>query len=160
MDLVEHHERRSPEVVREQVRSGGDLLIGHDHAVDVWVPCSVGVAPARIQMQANEVGGVGPLRSERHRRADDNHLLNPCRPSSVTGGERLTRARRRDEQKVGAGRGCLKRDELHLPRSQRAARGTPTRAHGTRPPLRRLHRGHRALPFAAAVSPPARTGFT
>ena len=108
MDLVERHERRSPEVVREQVRSGGDLLIGHDHAIDVWVPCSVGVAPARIQMQANEVGGVGPLRSERDRRADDNHLLNPCRPGGVTGGERLTRARRRDEQEVTAGRGCLK----------------------------------------------------
>ena len=63
MDLVEHHERRSPEVVREQVRSRRDLLIGHDHAVDFGVPRSVGVAPTRVEMQADEVGGVGPLRA-------------------------------------------------------------------------------------------------
>ena len=35
MDLVQHHERRAREVVGEQIWRLGDLLVGHDDAVDV-----------------------------------------------------------------------------------------------------------------------------
>ena len=93
MDLVEHHERRAREVVREQVGRRRHLLIGDDHAVDVRAPCTVGVAPARIEMQPDAVRGVRPLRAQRRRRAHDDHLLAAGRADRLARSERLARAR-------------------------------------------------------------------
>lgn len=137
----------------EQVGCRGDLLVGDRHPVDVGTPAAVGVAPARIEVQAGAIRGVGPLRPQRGRRAHHDHLLAAGRADGLAGGERLARSRRRDQQEVGIGRVRVRGQERRLPRARREA-------HGGVPPFARLHGGHSALPLAGAVAPPARTGVT
>ena len=103
VDLVEDDERRSREVVGEQVRRGRDLLVRDGDAVGVAAPRPVGVAPARVEMQTHAVGGVRPLRSQRRRRADDDELFAAGCASRSAGGERLARAWRGHEQEVALG---------------------------------------------------------
>jgi hypothetical protein len=50
-------------------------LIGDDNTVEIRMPGAVGIAPSRIEMQADRVRGVGPLCTERDRRTDDDQLL-------------------------------------------------------------------------------------
>ena len=152
VDLVEHHERRPREMVREQVRRRGDLLVRDHDAVDVLAPGAVRVAPARVQVQPDQVRGVRPLRAQRRRRAHDDDLGGARRADRLAGGERLARPRGRHEQEVGPRVRGVAREELRLPRSRRD--------HAGRAPFARLQRGHSACPFAGSVSPPALTGRT
>ena len=152
MDLVEHDERRAREMVGEEVRRLGDLLVGHDDAVEVAAPGAVRVAPARVEVQPDGVRRVGPLRSQRGRRADDDDLLGAGGADRVARGERLARTRGRDEQEVRLRVRGVPREKLGLPR--------PWRDHAVRAPFSRLQRGHSAWPFAGSVAPPALTGST
>jgi hypothetical protein len=153
MDLVKDDERRASEMVREQVRRGRDLLIGDGNAVHVGPPGAVGVAPARVEVQTDAVRGVGPLRAQGGRRADDDELLAARGAGRLAGGQGLAGSRGGDQQEVAIGRGGVPRQEGRLP-------GTRRNGHGVRPPLARLHGGHRARPLAGVVSPPTRTGTT
>jgi hypothetical protein len=153
MDLVEHDERRASQMVREQVGRRRDLLIGHDDAIQLRPPCTVRIAPPRIEMNADQIRGVRPLSAKRHRRADDDRLSAACRTDRVAGGEGLSGARGRDEQEVRTRGRRVRSQELRLPPSWR-------NSHGERPPLTRLQRGQRALPFAGSVTPPAPCGVT
>ena len=152
VDLVEHREGRPREVVREQVRRRGDLLIRDHDAVDLLAPGAVGVAPARVQVQPDQIRRVRPLRAQRRSRAHDDDLAGAGRADRLAGGERLARPRGRDEEEVGARMRGVAREELRLPGS----RGD----HAGRAPFARLQRGHRARPFAGSVSPPPITGRT
>ena len=152
VDLVEHHERRPREMVREQVRRRGDLLVGDRDAVDLLAPGAVRVAPARVQVQPDQIRGVRPLRAQGRRRAHDDDLGGARRADRLAGGQRLARPGGRHEQEVGARVRGVAREELRLPRSRRD--------HAGRAPFARLQRGHSARPFAGSVSPPAITGRT
>ena len=154
MDLVEHHERATREVMGEEVGGGRDLLVGHDDAIHIGSPCPVGVAPARIQVQPDAVGRVSPLGAQRRRRAHDDDLLAAGGPRSVARRQRLARAGRGDEQVVGRSARDVIGEERGLPGAGRHHR------HSMRPPLARLQVEHSACPFDGAVAPPARRGST
>ena len=104
MDLVEHDERGPGEMMREQIGRGGHLLVGDDDPVDLVAPRTVGVAPARVEMEPDAVGRIRPLRPQRRRGADDDRLPQPRASHRLAGRERLARSRCGDEQEVG---GCV-----------------------------------------------------
>jgi hypothetical protein len=132
-------------------------MIGDDDPVHVRMPRSVGVAPARIKVHSDPIGGIGPLCSQRHRRRDDDDLPGGDRAGRMARGQGLARTGSGHQQEVGSRFADETLQKGLLPGPQLAEEGLH---HGWRPPLRRLHRGQSAWPFAGTVSPPARTGVT
>jgi hypothetical protein len=103
-------------------------------------------------MQPDAVGGVGPLRAQRDRRAYHHRLRAAGGAQGVAGRERLARPRRRHQQEVRPRVRGVARQELGLP--------WPRRDHAGRAPFARLQRAHSAWPLAGVVAPPALTGRT
>jgi len=153
MHLVEDDERRPGEMMGEQIRRGGDLLVGDHDAVDRGRPRAVGVAPPWIEMQPDTIGRVGPLRPQRGRGTHHHDLLAAAAPGGQARGDRLARARRGHEQEVRSSTGGVALQERPLPLARREAQPG-------RPPLTRLHGGQSAWPLAGSVAPPTRTGVT
>jgi hypothetical protein len=135
MDLVEHDERRPRQVVGEQVRRLRDLPVCDHDAVDVLAPRAVGVAPARIEVKPDAIGGVGPLRAQ-GRRAHDDDPLGPAHRLARC--ERLARLGRGHQQELWPRVRGMAREELGLPR--------PRRDHAGRAPFARLQPGHSRPP--------------
>ncbi len=153
MDLVEDHERRPSEVVGEQVGRRSDLLIRDDDAVDVRPPGAVGVAPARVEVEADAVCSVRPLGTQGRGRTDDDGLSEAGGAQRLAGGESLAGARGRDEEVVRPRMRGVMSEELGLPGARRDG-------HADRTPFSRLQRGQSAWPLAGTVGPPALNGVT
>src|SRR5207244_840962 len=106
------------EVVGIEVGSGRDLLVGHDHAVDVAAPCPIYISPTRVQMQANLVSRIRPLWPQHDCRSHDNDLLGRRCPSGSTRSARLPGTQRRHEKKITAPAGRVLSQEVALPRAE------------------------------------------
>ena len=147
---------KTEDVLREQIRCGGDLLIGHDDAASAPLPRAVGIAPPGVEMKTDRICGVGPLRAKRYGWRDDYGLFGRGRARGMASRKRLPGTWGGDQEIVRVLAVREVSQKRLLPRAERTfAHGSGV---GSRPPLRRLQRGHSACPFVVRVGPSRRWG--